>query len=608
MSHRRLVSVLAIALCGAGAWWWFFHWQVPEMRSESTQTPPSADDRPTPVLDPVPHVVPASEPRADDSDRSASRVAPTPRLHLRGSVVSLDDGWGLHQARVEFRSLREGPELRATEDTNVHGGFEFVLDGSAFALGEFARAKVLDQDGALRFDGLVRIEQDVELRVHAALALRGSVVVHSDCPSTEVRVTIATPARRVAEFPQPLGRVTAGVGGAFELRAALDEPGTELLAAVEFECPPGHPIHAGADVSLATLASDSGAQIDVFVSVLRMRIVDERGNPIGDAVASAASATWSPPRFLESARSAGDGALELAVASGPVLLWLHAPDHASRLERIDADESLVELEIALRRLEGRDRIFGVVALDDGRPVEGADVVFAPRLAARSVVPLALLNVNTDARGEFQTLLAGNQEFELFARHSRYGQSRRFAVQHDGSTHFLRVQPAGKLRVDLATDALPGPFRSGNVEFVVVSADGFEREQGLRRSLPFDVGPLSPGDYEVFALVPGFDACAAGRGHVSSGERTEVQLSARAASWVVGQVVDARGAPLAGLRVVAVIEGWRAAEDISTAITDAAGRFRVFSPTLEPRLNVYDSDGLLATRRASVGPLAVLVVD
>lgn len=610
-SRRSLLLLFAVLAALAVGWRVRRHARTepaPAGETPRTEAPPAQPEPNAPrdaPQGPEPEHEPAASPSGELAPIAGELQLPSTRL--RGSVVSLDDGWGLAEARVELTCWDAAGRHVEGATTNVHGGFELDLRSDLWPLGTFVAASVIDLDGFQCFDGLVRLEQDVELLVAAPLALRGVLTTDYPLAGARLSVTLAAPPRRVAEFPHPLGRCEVGPDGVFELRATLAEPTTLLHAIVKLETPT-NVVRAGFEVSLASLTSVHGVDLRLEVSTLRVRLVDEARNPLEGARVQFGAPGTVGPVFGASRATDSDGRVEELVARGAVELWMRCAGHAARRELVDVTDQLVEREIVLRELGRHDDVYGVVVDESGASVEGAAVVFAPLFSASAVGIEPETTVQAGPQGEFRAALASDEPYEVFARHDRLGSSRHFALQRDGSTHVLTLKRPGAVRVDLATENLPGPFRSGGVEYLLVSPDGFERVRGVTSSLPFDVGSLWPGTYEVYVLAPGFDGCAASSVTVEDGRREELTLAAQPAFWISGRVTDGRGAPREGIDVFAIADWSAHADEFGYARTNAFGELRAFSPRSTCTLQMFEGQRALGERRASVGSAIELVVN
>lgn len=564
----------------------------------SSTAAPTNDDHAAPASAPTPAEAPAAQEPASETADTVTAAPPGPSLRLRGLVLRAHDQSGVAGVRITITPLRAGDEPATSSLSNALGEFELELSGEHWRIGQVRTATAIDaQTGAQRFQGPVRLDPGFTLLLDELVTLRGRVATSLRPREPRLELTFTrptTPAARVRRFVasartdetgwfEQAARVPAGVD-VLRLSVAVDGRTAALF-----------------DAPLEQLTSSSGIDLFVELCELRLFVRDANGAPLSGAELRAAAFDSDPDDFPPVAASDERGEVRLALPAADYELCLGKPGYCSRVEHLQLPPQGAELELALDALAAEHEYFGVVIDDAGAPVERAFVALAPRTYIEELSVAGTDGLRTDAQGEFRLRACSSAELELTAFHREFGLSAPLVVRADGIRLVVQLRRTGKLEVDVLTDALPGEFRDGALEYVLAPTDGREPISGVAYQAPFTVGELPAGDYDVYVTLPGMRACAVGFASVEANRSSQALLAAQGASWLEGRVLDADGAALGYLDVIA-LDAWpeTAAQVLLWSRTDREGRFHVLSPRATARLSVRDDEGELSSHSASAG--------
>ncbi len=342
----------------------------------------------------------------------------------------------------------------------------------------------------------------------------------------------------------------------------------------------------------------------------RVRVVAPGG---GDAPSCAVEILGRRADSARVPRHSGGSPIDIGpIAPDALRLLVSAPGAASALLSFDeppADGTQVSVA-----LEPARRIEGVVTDDAGRPVADAQVSAGPPAERRWDVARRLLRVcRTDERGKFLIECAVARDLLLDV--GAVGHVRRITEVRESESP-LRVElvrlgaiettllpPTGAsvpgycgvyLTEDAPRSPLP-PWEGG---------DGMIHPNGSIQGRALRIEGLPPGRYALSLRVEGF-LNASVEADVVAGTTTrapDVRLDAGLS--VTGQVLDLRGRPLPGVRVVSLGRQWES----GVGDTDETGRFvmgellpgrhtlAVTTPGMEARLDV--------DVRAGVAPVTI----
>ncbi len=604
-SSRRLQALAAVvvivAVLGIAFWLRQRRAERPAMDDTNRSLSASSTD-PAPAIDQLHDPTLAVE-ATDDLDALTLsedlRPAPAaPTWRLRGLVLHEQDRTGVSGVRVTITALRAGDESATSSLSNALGEFELEFSGEHWRIGQVRTATAIDElTGAQRFQGPVRLDPGFTLLLEELVTLRGRVATSLRPREPRLELTFTrptTPAARVRRFAasartdetgwfEQAARVPAGVD-VLRLSVAVDGRTAALF-----------------DAPLEQLTSPSGIELFVELCELRLFVRDASGAPLPGAEVRAAAFDSDPDNFPPVAASDEHGEVRLALPAADYELCVGKSGYCSRVEHLQLPPQGVEFELALDALAAEHEFFGVVIDDAGAPVERAFVALAPRTYIEELSAAGINGQRTDSQGEFRLRACSSAELELTAFHREFGLSAPLAVRADGIRLVVQLQRTGKLEVDVLTDALPGEFRDGALEYVLASTDGREPISGVAYQAPFSVDELRAGDYDVYVTVPGMRACAVGFARVEANRSSQALLAAQRASRLGGRVLDADGAALGHVDVIA-LDAWpeAAAQVLLWSRTDRDGRFHVLCPRTPARWSVRDERGELGSHAASAG--------
>jgi hypothetical protein len=334
-----------------------------------------------------------------------------------------------------------------------------------------------------------------------------------------------------------------------------------------------HPQYVEALSDLVTLAPGGEATVDVVMhagGVLEGRVVDAGGHPVGGARVVVAASRGSMERAT---RSATDGTFAFAAVPQTVTVMASPDDEGSPAEAratVDIPEG-GKKSVTLTLPAARDPLPARVTDDRGYAVEAAQVT------AVSLDPSSALRATafTDARGEAQ--IAGARGLSLRVEVSAPGHAAKI-VTTDADLSSLVVALA-------AAESARGEVRStrgdaiGGAELVLYTTAGARHARADASGL-FAFGDLPPGAARLRVRAEGFvsvtnDVTIAPSAGRRPTDLARVELAP--GGTVEGQVLDARGDPVAGARVALdrvptylTVGGSPA----GVAVADARGAFRL----------------------------------
>lgn len=613
---RTLTVVLALTALAA-AWW-----ALREDPANAPQQPRSAPEATSDTSALAPPV--ADEPKVEELP-SAPPLEPTPepapseivRLWtLRGSVVRA----GLAEADAQLALHLGGRTLEAR--TSPIGVFELELPLERTPPGSLAPCTVADALGRPCFDGVVRLEQDVQVELREPLELRGQVLCNLPRTDERIVVELFEPALRARETPRRLATLTTDALGNFACTLTLHEPHESLfveVALVRGENPTQVLARRGLDVALAELLSPAGATLALDVARLQVFATDERGEPLK------AWLTWPEPGaqgFLPGRNpergtwTDEQGSVEITVAAGLVELAGRAAGHAATRELFHVRADTRSVELRLPELRPEDELYGTILLPDGRPAEGASVSASLGFAhsRRRFECASTDERGTGPDGSFRLAMPRDEALELFVAHSE-GTSGPWSVSPADSPLVLTLAPARTLRVELGVDALTPEVRSGALDWVAHQRESGRVTHGVADRAPFEITHLAPGLWDIYVVAAGLagaGTATADLGPWSTSARTAaaVLVPLAPAHWVDARLRWSDGQPLADTWLHA--RGtWpeEVAQLLGSARTDSTGHARAFCDSPRATLLFWPDSSSAEPERAEVlcGTPAELIV-
>ena len=334
-----------------------------------------------------------------------------------------------------------------------------------------------------------------------------------------------------------------------------------------------HPQYVEALSDLVTLAPGGEATVDVVMragGILEGRVVDAGGHPVGGARVVVAASRGSMERAT---RSATDGSFAFAAVPQTVTVMASPDDEGSAAEAratVDVPEG-GRKSVTLTLPAARDPLPARVTDDRGYAIEAAQVT------AVSLDPSSALRATafTDARGEAQ--IAGARGLALRVEVSAPGHAAKVvSTEADLASLVVALAAAESARGEVRSargDAIDG------AELVLYTTAGARHARADASGL-FAFGDLPPGAARLRVRAAGFVSVTNDVTIATSGGRRPTALprvELAPGGSVEGQVLDARGDPVAGARVALdrvptylTVGGSPA----GVAVADARGTFRL----------------------------------
>ncbi len=355
--------------------------------------------------------------------------------------------------------------------------------------------------------------------------------------------------------------VTRGDG---TFRAAPASPG-RVRAIVR------HPQYVEAESEIVTLVPGGEAHVDVVMregGMLEGRVLDAHDRPVAHARVEVVAAKGSLERAI---RTADDGSFAFAALPEAVILTASAGDD----DQPDARLAITVPEggrkdVVVTLSEPREALPVTVVDERGWPVAAAQVT------ASSLAPDTWLRTTafTDAHGEAAVSKAHGLALRVEVRAPSHAPR---VVTTDGTEGALRVdlqaaeRATGEIVAERGRDAIAGAV-------VTLYTDLGARRARTDARGAFALAELAPGSARLGVRAPGFaPATRVVAIPDSGGQRAfaipRIELAAEGS--VEGDVVDARGDPVAGARVAKDdVPTWLliGATPDSIALTDANGHF------------------------------------
>ena len=355
--------------------------------------------------------------------------------------------------------------------------------------------------------------------------------------------------------------VTRGDG---TFRAAPASPG-RVRAIVR------HPQYVEAESEIVTLVPGGEAHVDVVMregGMLEGRVLDAHDRPVAHALVEVVAAKGSLERAI---RTADDGSFAFASLPEAVILTASAGDD----DQPDARLAITVPEggrkdVVVTLSEPREPLPLTVVDERGWPVAAAQVT------ASSLSPDTWLRTTafTDAHGEAAVSKARGLALRVEVRAPSHAPR---VVTTDGTESSLRVdlqaaeRATGEIVAERGRDAIAGAV-------VTLYTDLGARRARTDAQGAFALAELAPGSARLGVRAPGFaPATRVVAIPDSGGQRAfaipRIELTAEGS--VEGDVVDARGEPVAGARVSKDdVPTWLliGSTPDSIAVTDANGHF------------------------------------
>jgi hypothetical protein len=333
-----------------------------------------------------------------------------------------------------------------------------------------------------------------------------------------------------------------------------------------------HPQYVEAQSAVVTLVSGGEAHIDVVMragGTLEGQVVDGGDRPVGKARVTVAATRGSLER---STLTSTDGRFAFAALPDSIVLTATAGDGE---EQADAQMGVLipegeTKEVTVRLPAPREPLPVSVVDDDGWPVDAAQVSAS---SLSTEVPVRV-TAFTDARGE--TALRAARGVPLHVEVRAPGHAPRVTTT-DGTLDSLRIElsPAetatGQVTAARGRDAVAG------AQVVLYSDVGVRRARTDARGA-FILSELAPGPARLRVRAAGFAPSLQAIFVPDDGGRQAFDLpriDLTAEGTVAGDVVDAKGTPVAGARIARDhAPTWLTvgSNPQEIAVTDAKGNF------------------------------------
>jgi len=281
-------------------------------------------------------------------------------------------------------------------------------------------------------------------------------------------------------------------------------------------------------------------------------VVGTDGTPVPYATVKIASTRWSADMTYRQAAADDKGAFEIKGLARAALRMRAEGDEASS-PPVDVDLVATPTKRDVRLvLDRAGTIAGVVVDGDGEPVPEATVSAYPDFMAGEVADgdwmmASNATATTDGDGHFVLKGLDDGAFRVWAARdgggSRRNTGREGVATRTGAKDVKLVLPApGGIKGKLALEDGDPPT------LAIVSVD-WEHRVTVRDG-EFELVDLQPGSYDVRVSGTDFAQRTKGDLTVTAGKVTDAgTITLRRGRKVAGRVVDSKGAPVAGARVM-----------------------------------------------------------
>jgi len=360
---------------------------------------------------------------------------------------------------------------------------------------------------------------------------------------------------------------------------------------------------------------DLGQVMLAAAATVTGRVVNERGQPIGDAVVRlvdqlmsepGGAAGWLSQAALvaerHSCRTDAQGAFELGgLWPGRIELLVDHPDHQARTVEqvfVSAERTATLPDIVLA---GGQRLSGIVADPDGRPVAGARVAAVTRRVSHyglgcgvsgfesgdDTLPTKLLGAyqgarvtRTGADGSFELGGLTGASVQLFIEAEGFETLELPEVAPSGESMLVRLPEFARLQIRVVNAETGEAIPTARLRVMRRQQPAASQETDVSlRPVPvadapgvYRVSGAGPVRTEVIAVAPGFAPASVDVRGMRPGELEHVEVRLQPTPTLSGRVVDSDGRAVSG--VVATLspaerEYWL---EVARAPGDDDGRF------------------------------------
>lgn len=471
-------------------------------------------------------------------EETALMLSTPARLGLRVLRLAIEvdaPGVALAGARVSAISLDTFRVIETVSDGSGH----VTLDGLDEGNGVWV---LLEAPGMLPHLGTVYSDQDdseVALEPARALLVRTSV---GGRPA-DAKVTVTGGGQH------PVTQQTSGGQARFD---GLGGDSYEAVAMTEGLVAPSQSILLEQDLTTIDLELRAAARLLVTV-------IDEAGEPVPNADVSAAGRAGDYHSGLSA-----DGALVILgpLGEGPLTVDVTTTDFRPWHRELEVHPGDNALEVVVKK---GVKITGRVLDPDGVAVMQAqvDAKTTPNDPNPSVA-------FTDGEGNFELTFDGPGPQELTAALTAVGRTTR-TVAAPAEDVVIRLEPRARLKIFVHEGTRPVVGASVMIAPIDAEDDGaISAQTGVDGMAA--VSGLDTANYQVVVQAPQFRAALPAQVALTDGRTTSIDVPMDRGLTLVGQVVDARGAPVP--RADVQTTPWT-----TNTVTDEEGKFEL--TTLDP---------------------------
>jgi RNA polymerase sigma factor (sigma-70 family) len=310
------------------------------------------------------------------------------------------------------------------------------------------------------------------------------------------------------------------------------------------------------------------------------QVVRPDGRPVPGALVVMASsdASRAPDTLPPTASTDQNGAFGFeGAALGDHRLTASAPGWSAALSPTIKLQAGAQVSVTLRLQEGGATLSGHVLDDGGGPVPGARITARlgyPFGTESPELPEHTYATTADDQGRYQLTLRP-REYQLMVSAGGYASKTTAVAVTRDVTRDLRLQPAARLFGTVVDRASGQPVAGATVRLA-----SLEMPQGHRQKLTDEEGrfgfdDVDDGSFQIIAIDEARNLVGIGPtvAAVPTVNQAGLQVALDPGQTLVGRVVDATGAAVAGARVTAMWGGRQVLSSVS-ADSGADGAFRL----------------------------------
>lgn len=387
-------------------------------------------------------------------------------------------------------------------------------------------------------------QQTLEISLTTGGAVSGRVTDESGAVVAGARVWAMDAANAWEGGGGERTAVTSGKDGTFTI-PALSQGSYLFFAKDETHAPA-----VTTPVSVSGESPTTGVEIVMkAAATLAGVVVDKQGAPVGYATVRLSSKTYSADMVYRQAAADEKGAFEIK-GLPRTALRVRAEGEEASSDAVDVDLAATpdkkDLKLVLDRTA---TISGIVVDDVNEPVPEANVSAYPDFLAGEVdwVMASTANATTDGDGRFTLKGLEDGKFRVWASRESGGtkrsSEREGVATQTGATDVRLVLPApGGITGTIVME-------NGEKPAIAIVSAGWE-DRVTARDGTFTMRELQPGKYDLRISGSEFAQKTKGDVEVKAGKVTDIgEIVVRRGRKITGKVVDAKGAPVPGARVM-----------------------------------------------------------